>query len=44
MIENYLDEQAIEEGLYDLYIAICQRDGTQTSIKDYIIWKEENYE
>lgn len=30
-----------EEHLYDLYVAYCDRDSTTPTIRDYVIWRDE---
>jgi hypothetical protein len=42
--EGLIDLEATNERLWDLYVAICERDKTQPQIKDYFVWLEENYD
>jgi hypothetical protein len=43
-MDDYIDTKAVNENLFDLYVAICERDGTKPKIKDFLVWLEENYE
>lgn len=37
------DLEAIDEQLWELYLAECQKLSLQPSYKDYLIWVEERY-
>lgn len=43
-MDDYTDVQATDERLYDLYVAICAREGTHPDLSDYLIWVDENYD
>lgn len=38
------DVDMFNEQLYDLYVTVCEREGTTPSIHDYVIWIGENYD
>lgn len=42
--ESGADIDAVDERLWELYVMDCDNRGLKASIKDYLIWLEENYE
>ena len=38
-----VDIDAIDEDLFRLYVAECDRDKVLPSIKNYLVWIEEKY-
>lgn len=44
MTDDYVDIDATDERLYDMYVIKCMNDGTTPDLSDYLIWLDENYD
>lgn len=42
-LPKMIDLEANDEQLFELYLINCERDHLTPSLKDYLIWLEENY-
>jgi len=38
------DLEAIDERLWELYESHCKNNGVRATIKDFLIWLDENYD
>lgn len=39
-----VDNDVIDEQLFDLYVIYCEKENTSPSMSDFKVWKDENFD